>query len=177
MKTLKNFAFLLLIFCFVPINVFSQKDLTPAQLKEYNKKKITLDIQRKGMGSYGSGSISYASWTKWNANQGFKKIKESEFYSIAGYDDMALKAKKRETRGKVFFLGGIGLAVGGLALMLVDSDSNTPLYVGASAALVGVVFEYWGVGIKTNNMQPYGVASGIADEYNLSLSISIRKDF
>jgi hypothetical protein len=179
MKTLKSIILTYIILGFLANNAISQTNLTPAQQKEYNQKKITLDLRKIGMGSYGSGSISYSSWNKWDAHQGFKKIKESEFYSIAGYGDMAAKAKKRETRGKVFVWGGIGMALGGCALMLAttDSDSGAPLLVGGVAALAGIFFEYWGVGIHTTNMQPYGVASGIADEYNTQLSISIRRNF
>lgn len=157
-------------------SAFSQVGFTPVQQKEYNKQKVSLDLTKIGMGSYGSGSISYSSWTKWKAYQGFKPISESQLYAIAGYELMSNKAKKRAKTGKTVLWTSMGLMAGGLVIM-VSGDSSTGLLVGASTAMAGVVLGYVSIGINSSNMKPYGIASGIADEYNLQLSIKIKKKF
>jgi hypothetical protein len=179
MKRLKILSILCIILGFITVNANSQTDLTLTQLKEFNKQKLSLELVGVGMGSYGSGSISYSSWTKWKASQGFNPISESEFYKITGYEDLASKSKKREKTGKTLKWTGLGLGVGGCVVMFatMNSDSSAPLIAGASAALVGVGLMYGSMGINTSNMKPYGVASGMADEYNLQLTITIKKNF
>ena len=92
---------------------------------------------------------------------------------------MAYKAKKREETGKILLWTGLGLGIGGLALMLAteDIESDGPIIAGATTALVGFGLMYWSIGISTTNMKPYVIASGIADEYNLQLTITIKKNF
>lgn len=158
-------------------SVYSQTGLTPTQLKEYNNQKLSLESKTIGMGSYGNHSISYSSWNKWDAFQGFNPIKESELYRIAGYEDLANQAKKREKRGKAFIWTGLGMSFGGLLLMLAAPDSEGAMITGGITSLVGLTIGYIGIDIKDHNLKPYDVASGIADEYNLQLSITIKKNF
>ena len=152
----------------------AQTDLTRAQLSEYNKQRLSLDLQGVGMGSYGSGRVSYSSWTKWKAYQGFNSISESKLYSITGYEDLAYRASKRETRGKTLLITGLCLMGGGVAVMLASEET---MLIGAGVSLLGMVAGYWSIGINTSNMKPYGVAMGIADEYNQQLMMTIKRNF
>lgn len=179
MNTLRFFAFFCIALCFTTVDANSQTDLSLEQLKEYNKGKLSLDLVGVSSGSYSSNMISYSSWTKWNAYKGFNSISESEFYKIAGYEDFALKAQKREETGKILFWSGLGLGIGGLALIVatIDNESDVPALIGATISLLGSGLMYVSIGMTTTNMKPYTIASDIADEYNLQLTIKIKKSF
>jgi hypothetical protein len=178
MKNLKILSLSFLLCFSLSIAAIAQT-LTPEQLQEYNKQKLSLDLRGIGMGSYGANSISYSSWTKWSAYQGFNAISESKFYSIAGYEDLANLARKREKKGKTLMWTGFGLMGGGLIVMLASTGSEgiTGITIGGATALVGIVVGYWSIGINSSNMKPYGVVTGIADEYNSQLCITIKKKF
>ena len=179
---MKNSKYVTLFFFFLGFIAFhanSQTDFTLEQLKSFNRQKLSLELEGVSMGSYSYNIIAYSTWTKWSAYKGFDRISESEFYKIAGYEDLAYKAKKRENSGKFLTWSGLGMGVGGCIIMLatMDYESDTPIIVGALTSIVGFSLMYGGIGVNASNLTPYSTAHSIADEYNLGLTITIKKKF
>lgn len=171
---------ILLVFTF-SLSVLAQADLTPTQLKEYNKQKLTIEAWGSGRGSYGSGNISYTYSTKWSAYQGFNRISEGDFYTMTGHYDLAEELKIYKKKGKKYRWIGIGGIIGGGILAIGGASMENPSLAlvlgGLGIEVLGGAFLITSFDINSSNLKPYGVASGIADEFNSQLIITIRKRF
>ena len=175
------------------VNNFS---LTNNQLKEFNKRKLSIEIVTKGVGSFNTqmGLAVGESWRKWTAYIGFEKISEEQFFSLAGYKDESLKAKGFRNKHKGFIVGGIlgsifGLSRIGTAMGIIDDRSNigfdTPdyrsVYDAEGKKADGIAFQgsvIFGLGVGSivygsiqlgKNWAPYATVQGIAEEYNNKL--------
>lgn len=179
MNNSKYFTLFFFFLGFIAFHANSQTDFTLEQLKSFNRQKLTLELDEISMESYSEDEVTYSTWRKWKAYQGFEPISESEFYRVAGYESLAYKAKKRENTGKILTWSGIGVGVGGCILMLTSMTNRdiTPFVIGASTALAGAGLVYGGISINATNLTPYSSAYSIADEFNLGLTITIKKNF
>jgi len=79
----------------------AQEEMTAEQQKQYERLKLSVEVKEIGMGSYGGGGISYASWRKWTAYEGFTKISEEEFFKKTGYEREAGKAAGYRKKGNL----------------------------------------------------------------------------
>jgi hypothetical protein len=171
---MKNSTILLLNFFFVfTLSVSTIAQLTPSQLKEYNKQKLSLEDWKVGHGSYGGGQISYSSSTRWAAYQGFDRISESQFYSITGFDVLAEQARIRDKRHKIFSITKWSTLGTGLVLVFAIPDNP---WIGCGLLVPALVFSIADLTL-IGNLKPFSVASGMVDDYNLQLSITIKKTF
>jgi hypothetical protein len=152
-----------------------QEGLTPEQKREYDRLRLSVEVEGRGIGSYGGGSISYASWRRWQAYEGFTPILEEDFFAKAGYESEAQKAMKRRKTGNVLFLGGTGTVVLGLSMMSFAGDDAAVSNIGALISLIGLVPMYMSLDYKLKNWAPYSTVEGIANTYNRQLLERIRR--
>jgi hypothetical protein len=167
---MKHIVVILCLIVLIASDGFSQVELTEAQQKEYQKQKLSVEVRRKGAGSYGSGMISYSSWLWWDAYQGFNKITEAEFFRIIGYEDEARQAARHRRTGQILCWGGVGGAVIGATIMLVGGyDNVTKTTIGAVIGLGSCIPMIMSIGINSRNCYPYSTVEGLTEDYNRSL--------
>lgn len=158
----------------------AQEEMTAEQQKQYERLKLSVEVREIGMGSYGGGGISYASWRKWTAYEGFTKISEEKFFRKAGYEREAGKAAGYRRKGNLLFWGGTGAVVAGLTMAVVGmgEDGNAAVAaIGIVMSIGGLFPMYLAVGYKQSNWAPYSTVEGIAEEYNRELRIRVIKEF
>lgn len=157
----------------------AQEEMTAEQQKKYERLKLSVEVKEIGMGSYGGGSISYASWRKWTSYEGFTKISEEEFFKKTGYETEAGKAAGYRKKGNLLFWGGAATSATGLVMMFTGAavDDITVTMVGAVMSLGGLFPMYLGFGYRQSNWAPYSTVDGIAEEYNRELHLKIIKEF
>lgn len=179
MKNSKYFTLFFFFLGFIAFHAYSQTDFTLEQLKAFNRQKLTLELEEISMERYSEDEVTYSTWKKWKAYQGFAPISESEFYRIAGYENLAVNSEIREKKGKIFKWSGIGLGVGGSIIVvsaLIENDLNL-LLAGVPTTIAGAVLMSRGISINATNLTPYSSAYSIADEFNWGLTITIKKNF
>lgn len=163
--------------------IFSQTGLSTEQKREYEKKKLSVEVTGMAMGSYSAGMISATSWRKWHSYEGFTPISEEEFFRKTGYEREARQAASYRKKGNMLFWGGLTVCTLGVVLALIpgeDEDGYTEyplLGYGALIGVAGLVPLYMSIGYRTTNWAPYSSVEGIADDYNRGLLIQIRKEF
>ena len=157
----------------------AQEEMTAEQQKQYERLKLSVEVKEIGMGSYGGGGISYASWRKWTAYEGFTKISEEEFFKKTGYEREAGKAAGYRKKGDLLFWGGTATCVTGLVLMFstAAADEFTGVMIGGVMALGGLIPMYLGFTYRQSNWAPYSTVDGVAEEYNRELYLKIIKEF
>jgi hypothetical protein len=147
-------------------------------------KIFTVEIEGQVYGSYvdwskafgGSGGVATigASTTRtWRGYQGGLPISESNFYDLAGLNDIAKRAYEyRKSSVSMFTIGTIG-AIAGLCLMVLGATQNQvnePLcYTGLTISIVGLPFMYIGGFRMNKRMTPASFALQVAEEYNNSI--------
>jgi hypothetical protein len=159
-------------------SIYNFSELSDDQLKEYNNRKVSIEVVKKGLGSFNTniGVAAGESWRKWTAYKGFDKISEQEFFSLTGYEEQALKAKGFGSRNINFIWGGLAgcilgiLRLGTAVTMLEDDVYNAEA---DAVALQGIVVASIGAGAIVygfieleKNWAPYATVEGITKEYN-----------
>ena len=180
-------------------SVNNSSELSDDQLKEYNNKKLSIEIVKKGLASFNTniGIAAGESWRKWIAYKGFDKISEQHFFSLTGYDEQALKAKEFRSRNINFTLGGLaGCILGSLRLgtglkmtysnqydyesfdEYIEATENADAIgiQGIGVASIGIGVMVYGAIELQKNWAPYATVEGITKEYNdkLMKEISIK---
>jgi len=113
---------------FLTTFLFSQKveDLNEEERKEYNRNKLAVEVI--GSTSLGRdpflGTATATTTNKWTAYKGFNSpISEYEFFSIAGYNDEAGKAKQYMDKATKEMWIGTGLMLGGMLGFLITTEN------------------------------------------------------
>ena len=68
--------------------------MTPEQLQQFNRQRLTVEVGITTSVSGGFGALSMESYRLWTGRKGFGRLSEAEFYSIAGYPDESVQAAK-----------------------------------------------------------------------------------
>jgi TolB-like protein len=148
------------------------ESLTPQQLQEYERTKLTVESVQT---AFGSASI------RWEAYYGFEKIPESTFFEISGYEDEASKAlerlkaiEKREQLGKRTTFLGCGVLL--YAIAKHPDAVNMPPEGALSMLLIysGLLVGVGATTEKNVNWAPYEKAVFVAEEYNSRLLSDIK---
>ena len=167
--------------------------LNDEQLKEFNKRKLSIEIVTKGIGSFNTniGLASGESWRKWTAYKGFDKISEEQFFSLSGYKDESKKAKGYRNKNIGFIVGGIlgsifGIVRVGTAIKMNDERYDkygyqTDEYFEEGEKADGIALQgsilfglgvgsivYGGIALE-KNWAPYATVESISEEYNNKL--------
>lgn len=110
----------------------------------------------------------------WIGYQGFTRISETEFYSIAGYQREALEATKFAKTTSTMVWGGFGVAMAGLGIMLLTMNdfSSLGLYGGGVLVIGGSIPML--IGAYRTNWSTVGNAISVAEEYNIRLKKKIE---
>jgi len=212
---MKRCLIAILCFLFNLTSIAQDLDLTTAQEREYNRKKLTVEaIDVTSLTSHASGSAtampigdnviafgsttkkSYlTSWKKWRSYQGLLPISEERLFRIAGYDKEADVIKKYRNAGKTLTVFGVLITGAGLVMMAVGLqevdkydeyfDMELPEYRDEGLAVGGLIsfcfgLVMTGMGASKLNIgkcSTYGIAQGLADEYNAKLLLQIKADF
>lgn len=197
MRKFTFFIFRLFLFVLFSNLLFSQilDSLTEEQKKEYNRKRISIEVighttmnREPFFGTYEATTTR-----KWNAYQGFNTIiSEEQFFSITGYKDEALKAKLYKEKGKNMLIGGLLASVIGTVMMLYTTEEEVydsyldftytevkmPLfYPGLIISSVGLGVGYAGFTLQSSNWAPYSTVRDISEEYNKQLILYLYKNF
>ena len=192
-KTIKSTIFNTLLIITMNINVYSQDigSLTIEQKKEYNRRKLTVELLSKadatgGAASFGGGTIaglSAVSSTSWRAFEGVgSPLTPEEFFRVAGYNKEAQDLKKKNEYLNNKAALGLVLLFGGFigSLIPVEEKQEDPysrgydLYEttfpyfipGTIAWIVGYYLAFAVTAEYTTPVAPFQVAAEIADEYN-----------
>ena len=175
--------------------VFSQ-DRTDDILKEFERQKLSVELVGQFSGSVSPylGVMSGSTYNKWIGYQGFKKISESEFFQIAGFEKEANEALIYNESAKKELTGGIIAESVGLAIYFIglfqkkeipgewigdyyfpsynEPDPNWPLVaLGAGVATVGVVYIFKGSKKISRNWAPAQIALSSSEKYNEKLKL------
>jgi len=161
--------------------LFSQdtSTLTPEQQEQFNSQKLTVTE---------FSMVLYS--THWVVSKGYDKINEPDFLRTVGLDKEALDSQSHLGTKSFLTWGGAGVAVVGLAVVLIGSLSvaTNPNYfmdtsgvgtfvaeigIGTVAIVGGSITMAIGMS-EAPNITPYGRASDLADKYNAQLLIKIR---
>ncbi len=188
---LKIWTFLLALALLVPLLSAQSQSLTESmtekQLEEFNKSCLSVDVSIAASASPGGfGSFSLESYRRWTGRQGFDRLTESQFYTIAGYPEEANKAKTYKTVGWSLLIAGGAIVVGGLTwttlgMTTLDYDDpdystkmNTSLYGGIAVSLAGMIPAIIGRARVRRNWSSVEQAQMAADKYNRTLAKKIR---
>jgi len=185
---MRAFWFISLLFFVSATAAMSDEELTPEQLKQYNREKLSIDAQSITFGTFSlkSGTMSSGEIRRWTAYKGFDKISEVDFYRTVGLDEEAERARVFHDGRDCLMWWSIGLAGGGTLFALVpllvlypdlvsmypnqqarDIAEGTTLIGGLTAlAGCGLVFFYL---LTPDNWSPASVVQEIADSYNKML--------
>lgn len=182
------------------IDIDSLKNSTlDEKSKYYNNEKLSIDLINKAKGGYNSGFVSGETWQKWTAYKGFEKLSEEEFFSLAGFDEQAFKAKSFRKKNINFVLGGLtGMILGWInwhnsieysdaSLNYSGSNKEAKHYAyeekadaafnrGFLIGTIGFGFALYGLMELDKNWSPYTTVKGIAEQYNNDLSKKIYRD-
>ncbi|MFB6286086.1 MAG: PDZ domain-containing protein [Candidatus Bipolaricaulia bacterium] len=146
-------------------------NLTDAQLKEFRRSQLSVQVDTKtktkiSANTYtwllpdtsflrptGDRTITKKQIKNWHLYEGFQKVKEPEFFRIAGYPKAARQAKEWHTRGWVVPTAIVGAiaGVGGvvwLASLETYTNQGTTYFRNEGQALVGGVLAGGGLGIS-----------------------------
>jgi hypothetical protein len=155
-----------------------ERAVDPDLLEKFYAQSLSITSGARGIG-YGSGTagsggfsggFASGSWVIWKGYHGVTKVSEAEFFRAAGRDDLAEKAVTYRSRarkwlifGGVGFLGGVGMAVGGMHVMplLIAGviTSNVGFWSGAFLGLIRLL----------KNAVDINTAAGVARVYNEKL--------
>ena len=111
----------------------------------------------------------------WKGFKGGLPVSEAQFYNIAGYTEVALRARSYRSTADCLTWGGFSTALVGLGLLTVGAvkvanSPGTPQPAlgisGGILALGGILAEIVGVGQRSRNLTPASFAVQVADEYN-----------
>ena len=165
---------LLLLFILALPTYGQHTDLSAS--KVYKQNSLSVDLSGLQVENAFGNDLKLACTTCWNPYQGYERLKESEFFEIAGYEQLAQQAQ-RSRRNKF-----IGIGIGGLSMiaggvLLADNFSNAGFEgpnVGATLAGVlllgggGATVGFSAVKLHTRSV-PYEIARDVAIDYNSQL--------
>lgn len=173
----------IIIICSLLNNSWSQESTPKTTNDEYLRKHLSIDVRGIGVGGGnvgygGSVSINMNTWTQWIPYQGFTKIKESDFFSIAGFPEEATISKNFEKRNFIMWISGLTISV--IAIIGIipkptgPEDYNTPiddfyLYLNLGALVAGSTVAITGGYNMRMNKYPLSVAQLAMDSYNKKL--------
>jgi hypothetical protein len=180
------------------VNAQTVDSLTDSEKIEYNRNKLTIEVVGQTTGNFGGSSYGGlfggrsegTAWKQWTAYKGMgNPIKESEFYTLVGYDDEAARALMREEKITNAMTFGPIASIGGLILMYIpktetvhyeylgDIEETTYpfLWPGALVSLAGSGFWYWGSQQRRINFSPASTVQQIAEDFNQNLLSMIIK--
>jgi len=174
-----------------------QKELTPEQWQAFIQQRITIEPEGGAVIDWASigGTGIIATWRKWKAYKGFKPLTEEEFFRLTGYTKEAQKASEYKSKAKRYIDYGIILLSVGIIMeclgafhtktiedpLLGTIEEPAPnwtlISIGALTGGTGIGMIYLGYLQHQRNWAPYSIAKQIADRYNRSLLLKIRKEF
>ncbi len=188
----------LVVFCSAVALAQSPEDLTEEQRREYQRRKLTIQVRNIVLGDISSrakgATLRAGTMKQWRAHEGIGHIiSEEEFFSIAGYENEAEKAAARKKRIVSVFVAGAALSVGGLILGSIKEteversgygeyqytyEVTTYPYEGPAIVITSL-----GLGLMSGvtiaaaqNNAPASVAEEIAQDYNRRLVLEILKE-
>ena len=193
-KIIKSTFVNILLLIIMNINIYSQDigSLTIEQKKEYNRRKLTVELLSKADATggatsfFGGGTIaalSAVSSSSWRAFEGLSSpLTAEEFFRVAGYNKEAedLKKKNEYLNNKATL--SLVLIFGGLIGSFIpveekqkkqfewDSDyyeTTFPFFIsGTIAWIVGLSLAFGVIAEYSKQVAPFQVAAEIAEEYN-----------
>ena len=174
MKSTARCLFLLILASIVafPALCSDENDLSPDQRRLYNRLKLSVEAAGQTFGTVGPTTVSAETWIKWTGYKGLNKVSEAEFFSIAGYEEEAVKADRFHKVSRNTWLAGVIIAVGGglggiIAYEITDVMAVSLVALGA--AMGGALPAVLGGIRMMKNLYPAVTAVDIADEYNAFL--------
>jgi hypothetical protein len=179
------------------LSVSSGADLSPEKAKQYNQKRLSIELEGVGTSSFTSLTKynmvgMYTDWKKWTAFQGFNKITEESFFRLTGYErESGLAANFHKSAGQSTTWGVLSSLTGAVVLYLAYTNKETMkignssieyVSVNTTGAIIGYclttlggILIVAGVTQENKNYAPYSLVQSIADEYNKKLVLSVRK--
>ena len=158
-------AILLLLFSFVSAQDI--ESLTAEQKKEYNRRKITVELESTQGGAIVGNAFFSNQRDIWKAYRGIsEKLTKVEFYRIVGYKEEANRLEEKRQRIKAVDIGAILIGLGGLVLVPDDSSED----LGGILLVVSMTLMYASLIMEAQlEVAPYETAVSIADDYNREL--------
>ena len=184
---LSKMLFLVVLYSLVFQPGFSDtSELSLKQLQEFNRRKLIVESKSEFVGTinlqYGlmtGGEIKY-----WQAYEGFRKIREPEFFEIAGYEFEAARAKEYHNTSNILtWGGGIGFIAGlsGFLWSLYPGheNENWAWDFGTISIILGSISTVpFFIGAFRTNYATAAVAYSVAEAYNQNLAqeMGFRED-
>ena len=178
-------------------SIIAQDDTTDI-LKEFERQKLSIEVigQFSGSISPSLGIMSGSSYNKWIGYQGFRKVSESEFFKISGYEKESIEAFEYNETAKKELIGGAIAEAAGLIVYLIgitqkkevpgkwigdiyfpsyeEPNPNWPLVtIGAAATIGGIVYIFKGARKISRNWAPAQIAQSAAAEFNRKLKLKL----
>jgi len=160
-----------------------QPSVDPDMLEAFYAQSLSITSGRRGFG-YGTGSVSTyggaslaaisGSWAVWKGFHGSMKVKEAEFFHIAGRDDLAEKAERYHSRTKRRLIISGTAYLGGIVLALAGMDSAPLFGTGIVLGIVGgYSFIFLGIIPSMKSAVDINSAAGAARVYNERLLLEV----
>jgi len=146
--------------------------------KEYAREELSIQVRHFLVGvwskEFSIGAVGQ--FDEWQFYQGFNKIKEYQFLSLAGYEDEAKKAKAFKT-GTDFLLGtSITLLAGAFSCLgvgiygaITSRDFTLPVLYASMGVDVAALIPSLILLVRGEKWMPLEKAVNIRDEYNEQL--------
>lgn len=169
-------------------------NLSDSLRKFYQSRRMVIELEGAGVSQsdpYLLVSV-YGTWRKWTAFEGFRKLKEEEFFEKCGYQNEGKQAenyhssaKSLRTAGLVMSLAGAGSLYAGYTQKKTEkilnssvevADPNTGLILaGYLTAGIGSALVIASAIGESKNWAPYSTVQMLADEYNRKLLNQITR--
>ena len=136
------------------------------------RQQLFVKVRDEMIGSVNAktGLMTASTITTWTPYRGFIPISEEEFFSLAGFQDEAVQAKRfHANRKTMLVVGGIGCALGlaGMMAPFVDDFSNWSMdFMWISAGVLSASSIPVFLAVFRPNWATVEIAVRVADGYN-----------
>ena len=141
----KPLAILLLLFSFVSAQDI--ESLTAEQKKEYNRRKITVELQSTQGGAIVGNAFFSNQRDIWKAYRGLSQINLEEFYQTTGYEEEEKRLRMKIDKNRNYHILSLVCLFGGAAIASIEETKMVP-------------WEYF-EGYRETTVNPYEVHGGI----------------